>query len=202
MTDQQDTRHRRQSDDQDVASSSSERSRVPRRESKPLTHLVIGRVVAPRGVRGELRVAVETQDPERFTLLREVYLGRRSDDLTLFAVRRARVHQGQALLELAGIEDRETADPWRGAYVYIHVDDALPLEEGEYYVHQIEGLTAVTEEGQVLGLVKQVLPTGANDVYVIDMSGQELLLPAIKDVILRVDLEAGQIVVRIPEGLP
>jgi len=81
------------------------------------------------------------------------------------------------------------------------MQDALPLEEGEYYCHQIEGLHAVTTEGERLGRVTEVLATGANDVYVVRGSQGELLLPAVKDVILRVDLEAGVLVVRLPEGL-
>jgi 16S rRNA processing protein RimM len=81
------------------------------------------------------------------------------------------------------------------------MEDALPLEEGEYYVHQIEGLTAVTANGERLGTVREGLVTGAHDVYVIDGAQGEILLPAIPDVILGVDLEAGTITVQIPDGL-
>ena len=168
--------------------------------SKPdqVTHLVIGQVVAPRGLHGELRIRIETDDPERFHLLREVYLG---NQLKRFDVKAARLFRNQAFLQLHSIEDRDTAEKWRGAYVYVHVSNALPLAEGEYYYHQIQGLTAVTPQGKTLGRVASILPTGANDVYVVESEEGELLLPAIKDVILRVDLEAGIIVVRLPDGL-
>jgi len=163
-----------------------------------VTHLVIGRVVAPRGIRGELKVVVETDDPERFHLLREVYLG---DGLVRFQVRRVRLRGGQAWLQLAGIDTRTAAEQWRDTYLYVPLEQALPLAEGEYYYYQIEGLTAITEEGQVLGRVAEVLPTGANDVYVVRGEEGEVLLPALKDVIVRIDLEAGTMVVRAPDGL-
>ena len=161
-------------------------------------YLVIGRIVAPRGIRGELKVEIESQYPERFYDLTEVYLG---PELVRFAVRRARLFKGQALLQLEGIEDRTTAETWRWAYVYVHIDDAIPLEEGEYFYHEIEGLTVFDERGQTLGIVEEVLATGANEVYVVRGPGGELLLPAIRDVILAIDLEAGTMVVRVPEGL-
>ena len=147
---------------------------------------------------GELKVVVETDDPQRFHLLREVYLG---DGLVRFEVRRARLHGGQAWLQLRGIEDPTAAEQWRNAYVYVPLEQALPLAEGEYYYHQIEGLTVITVEGKVLGQVSEVLPTGANDVYVVQGADGEVLLPALKDVIIQIDLDAGTMLVRVPDGL-
>jgi len=183
---------------QGVASFSCRSRGASSAETGQLTHLVIGRVVAPRGLGGELKVAIETDQPDRFLQLRKVYLG---DGLACFKVQRARLHRGQALLQLQGIADRNAAEAWRGAHVSVSMQDALPLEEGEYYCHQIEGLDAVTTEGERLGRVTGVLATGANDVYVVRGDQGELLLPAVKDVIVRVDLEAGMLVVRLPEGL-
>lgn len=163
-----------------------------------VSHLVIGRVVAPRGVRGELRVEIETDSPERFYGLREVFLG---EELTPFEVRRARLHEGQALLQLKGIDDRNAAEQWRGALVYVPLTDAIPLEENEYYYYQIEGLQVVTVEGEVLGKVTEILATGANDVYVVQGEQGEILLPAIEDVIVEVNLEQGIMRVNLLEGL-
>lgn len=160
--------------------------------------LVIGRVAAPRGVRGELRVNIETDAPERFGDLERVLLG---EDHVPFRVESAQVHRGQALLTLEGIEDRDAAEAWRGAYVYVLSDDALPLEEGEYYHHQIVGLEVVTEDDEALGRVTEILSTGANDVYVVQGRRGEVLLPALEGVILRVDLASGRMHVRVPEGL-
>ena len=163
-----------------------------------VTHLVIGRAVAPRGLHGELKIAIETDDPERFRRLREVYLG---DGLVRFEVKRARLHRGQALLQLGGIEDRTAAERLRHRGHALPLEDALPLADGEYYYHQVEGLTVVTLEGKVLGRVTEVLPTGANDVYVVQGGEGEILLPALRDVIIRIDLDAGTMVVRPPDGL-
>ncbi|MGI5917920.1 MAG: ribosome maturation factor RimM [Anaerolineae bacterium] len=159
---------------------------------------MIGQIVAPFGVRGELKVHIESDDPERFALLKKVFLG---DALVRYNVISSRLHQGAALLRLEGVTDRNAAEALRGTYVYVEMEDALPLEEGEYYHHQILGLAVRTEGGEDLGRVTDILVTGANDVFVVQGPRGEVLLPSIADVILEVNLEAGAITVRIPEGL-
>ena len=127
-------------------------------------YLVIGQIVAPRGVRGELKVRIESDDAERFLDLERVYLG---DERRLFRVESARLFKGFALLQLAGVDDREHAEALRRQYVYVHLADALPLTEDEYYHHEIEGLRVVSESGEELGYVDEVLVTGANEVYIV-----------------------------------
>jgi len=161
------------------------------------SHVAIGRVRAPKGLLGELKVEVVEEDRARLCALREVYLG---DDLVRFAVRRVRLAPGLLLLQLEGMDDRDAAAQWSGATVCV-LKDTLPLADDEYYCRQIEGLTAVTAEGEVLGCITEVLATGANDVYVVRGDAGEILLPAIKQVILRVDLGAGVLVVKLPDGL-
>lgn len=174
-------------------------SRAPsQRAGQEARFLAVGRVVAPRGVRGELKVRPETDDPSRFALLDEVLLG---EQRRPFSVRGVRFFGGQVLLQLEGIDNRDQAETWRDAVVWIPKEQGLALEEGQYYYYQIEGLTAVTVEGEVLGRVIEVLPTGANDVYVVRGEGEDILLPAIRDVIVQVDLDAGRLVVRLMAGL-
>jgi 16S rRNA processing protein RimM len=163
-----------------------------------VTHLIIGQIVAPRGIRGELKVRIETQDPNRFFDLETVYLG---EEMVPFGVQRARLFKKQALLQLDGIDDRNTAELWRGAFVYVDIEQAIVLEEGEYYTFEIEGLAVTTDEGEDLGEVTDVITTGANDVYVVRGPSGEILLPAIADVILDIDLENGHMLVHVPEGL-
>lgn len=163
-----------------------------------ITHLVIGRVAAPRGLRGELKVMIETEDPDRFFELDRVYLG---DDLQPFDVQSVRLFKGQALLKLEGIDDRDKAADFVGAFVQIDKTDALPLDEGEYYYYQIQGLAVYTSEGEHLGAVREVLSTGANDVYVVRGPSGETLIPALEGVVLEIDLESGKMVVCLPEGL-
>jgi 16S rRNA processing protein RimM len=162
------------------------------------SHLVIGQVQSARGIAGELRVTILSSDPERFRMLDRVYLG---DDLTPFQVKRARLHQGKALLQLEGIDDRDTAEQWSGAYVYVAAEDAVPLADDEYYYYQIEGLTVVTDQGENLGHVTQVLPTGANDVYVVVGDGGEILIPAIKSCVLHIDLRTRVMTIHLLDGL-
>ncbi len=160
--------------------------------------LIIGRIVAPHGVRGELRVSIETDDPSRFLALDRVYLG---DKHVLHRVLGARLHKGQALLRLDGVHDRDEAETLRGVLVHVSAEDALPLGQDEYYQHQILGLDVVTESGEHVGRVREILLTGANDVYVVRGHRGEVLLPAIRETILRVDLENSQMIVRVPEEL-
>lgn len=164
----------------------------------PPQYLAIGEIVAPRGVLGELRVQIISDEPNRFLALTHVYLG---PEHTEFSVRRSRVHKGQALLQLFGVDDRDAAEAWRGATVYVSLDEAVPLEEGEFYHYQVLGLDVVTDAGESLGRLREILPTGANDVYVVRGKRGEILLPAIKDVVLEIDLQAGVMRVHLPEGL-
>jgi 16S rRNA processing protein RimM len=161
-------------------------------------YLVIGRIVAPHGVRGELRVELATENPDRFAGLEAVYVG---PSHRRYAVTGARPHQGRVLLLLAGVADRNAAERLRGQIVQVPMEEALPLEEGAYYYHEVEGLRVVDERGQELGLLAQVLATGANDVYIVRGPRGELLLPAIRDVILSIEPAQGRVVVRIPLGL-
>jgi 16S rRNA processing protein RimM len=151
-------------------------------------------------VLGDVLVEVLTDFPERFDRLQVAYLGNelQADRWQVIATR---WHQDQVLLRLQGCPDRTTAERLRGLLVQIPIEEAMPLPEGEYYAYQLIGLDVVTVEGEGLGKVSQVLFTGANEVYRVSGPRGEILLPAIADVIERIDLEAGQMQVRLVEGL-
>lgn len=164
--------------------------------------LAIGQVVGAHGLRGELKTEVLTQDPARFGRLTEVYVGREGEEPLPRRLEAFRLHQGKALLKIEGCEDRTAAEALRGAYVQVPIEEALPLEEGEYYEHQIVGLAVCTTAGEPLGKVVEILYTGANDVYVVrGPDGKEILIPAMAGVILEVDLEGGRLIVELLEGL-
>jgi len=112
-----------------------------------------------------------------------------------------RWHKDRVLLTLQGCEDRTAAERLRGLLVQVPIEEAMPLSEDEYYAHELIGLDVVTVEGEDLGRISEVLFTNANDVYVVVGPRGQILLPAIADVIVRVDLDAGQMVVRLMEGL-
>jgi 16S rRNA processing protein RimM len=161
-------------------------------------YLVIGKVLAPWGLRGEVKIEILTDWPDRFALLERVHLGA---ELRPYALERFRLHKGKAILKLGDCESREAAEGLRGQFVQIPVEEAMPLGEDEYYEYQIIGLGVWTREGEHLGQVREVIYTGANDVYVVGDEGQEILIPAIEDVVLEVDLEGRRIIVELMEGL-
>lgn len=171
---------------------------MPRRVAELL---LIGEVVRPHGVAGEVKVAIA---PEYLEVLREgvdrVYLGPRQKP---YVVLNTRPHQGALLLLLEGVQSRNEAEALRGARVYVRVGDLPPLPEGDYYVHDLLGLQVYDQDtGALLGELTEVLATGSNDVYVVRRpNGAELLLPALESVILLIDLEAGAMRVRVPPGL-
>ncbi|HID86899.1 MAG TPA: 16S rRNA processing protein RimM, partial [Anaerolineae bacterium] len=138
-------------------------------------YLVIGRVLAPWGVRGEVKIKILTDWPDRFALLERVYLG---EDLRPYVLERFRLQKGNAIVKLGGCESREAVERLRGQFVQIPVEEAMPLGEDEYYEYQIIGLDVWTKEGEYLGRVREVIYTGANDVYVVRDEGREVLIPA------------------------
>jgi 16S rRNA processing protein RimM len=156
--------------------------------------LVIGRVAAPFGVKGAVRVKPETDAPERFCELREVALELPSGEERRARVRSARVSPRGVILELAGREDREQAGELRGAWVKIRQSMAIPLPEDSYWVHEIVGLQVVDEEGKDLGEVTEVIRTPGNDVYVTP----RVMVPAVREIVKQVDLERGRLVVDLP----
>ncbi len=159
---------------------------------------VVGRVLRPHGIRGELRIALETDHPERLQPPLTLYFGPMRLAYTIAGVR---FDRGDMLLKLEGLDSRTEAESLRGLEVAIRADEAVPLQPGEYYIHQIIGLEVWTEGGRHLGQVVEVLETGANDVYVVHGPGGEVLIPAIQDVVIAIDLSSGRMIIRPLEGL-
>jgi 16S rRNA processing protein RimM len=168
-------------------------------------YLVLGEILRPHGVRGELRVRLMTEYPERIAKLKTVYLADRPEPTkppTPYAVKGMRMNSGYGLLRLDGIDERNAADRLRGLLLLVDMENAVPLEEGEFYLYQMIGLTVQTVEGETLGKLEEVLETGANDVYIIDSPRYgEVLIPATEETIVKTDVDAGIMTVKLPEGL-
>ncbi len=158
--------------------------------------VVIGKIVAPFGLRGEVKVVPFTDFPDRFEELGEVYVGS-GDAGEVRRIRRARLHKGSVLTKFEGIEDATAAESLRGLEVRIRESDLAPLEEGSYYVHDLIGLDVLTTGGESLGTLKEVLSGPANDVFVTDRA----MIPAVKEFVKSVDLRKRQIIVEPIEGL-
>ena len=167
--------------------------------------LVLGRLARPHGVRGELQLVVTTAFPERIADLETVYVGVDPHDVEAavpYKIAATRRHRDQLLVRLQTIHTREDADAMRGKLLMVALDDAVPLEEDEYYVFQVIGARVVTTEGEELGRVAEILETGANDVFIVRGGPRgEILLPDIDDVVLDVDVAKGLVTVAILPGL-
>jgi 16S rRNA processing protein RimM len=166
--------------------------------------LLLGEILRPHGIRGELRMRILTDYPERITELDAVYLGKKANDPnpTPYEIEHMRVHQGYGLLKLKLIFNRNQAEDMRGLFVMVRTEDAVPLEDDELYLFQLIGMDVYLESGELFGVLHEVLETGANDVYIIKTKRHgEVLIPAIDDVLLETDVEQNRVIVRIPEGL-
>jgi 16S rRNA processing protein RimM len=166
--------------------------------------LLLGEILRPHGVRGELRMRILTDYPERITQLEKVYLAEKPDssDPDTYRVEHMRRHQSYGLLKLEGIDDRDEADRLRQLLVMVPLEDAVPLEDGEFYLYQLIGLSVRNTAGETLGRISDVLETGANDVYVVESTVHgEFLIPVTSETVLKTDIEEGFILVNLPEGL-
>jgi 16S rRNA processing protein RimM len=166
-------------------------------------YLILGEVLRPHGVRGELRIRILTDYPERIVAGKTIYLAEDIDSkATPYQVEHLRTNKEFGLLKLRGIDNRDQAELMRELLVLTDIDDAVPLDEGEFYLYELIGLDVQTEDGESLGTLIEVLETGANDVYIVDSPRYgEVLIPAIDEAILKTDIDAGVMTVRLPEGL-
>jgi 16S rRNA processing protein RimM len=169
----------------------------------PAGYLAVGRITSVHGLQGEVQVELHTDFPERFASGVRLFVGQ---ELTEFLVEEVRPHKGQLLLLLEGIADRDEAEALRGEWLFVPESEAVQLEADSYWVHEIIGMWVQTTEKEPLGVVEDVLFTGANQVYVVQCppgvnNGKELLIPAIADVIRQVDQATRMITVQLLSGL-
>jgi 16S rRNA processing protein RimM len=160
--------------------------------------IAVGQVAGVFGPRGEIKVRPLGRFPQRFRELRHVYVG---EEHRPAVVLQRRLGDKSVVLRLDMLTSREAARDLIGTYLYVPESEAIQLPKGEYFVHQIVGLDVVTAEGEALGSIADVLQTGSNDVYVVQGPRGEVLVPALKDVIQNIDLDAGTMTVALPPGL-
>jgi len=161
----------------------------------------IGKIVKPRGLKGRMKVISHLESNEILESLEEVFVGYGKEKINLEKVRYIKVDKKSFFLELEGVEDVDAVGALVGCPVLIPFDKLGKLSEDEYYWRDIVGLEVVTEDGEILGRIEEILPTGSNDVYVCIGGEREILLPAIADVIRKIDIKNGRMVVRLLEGL-
>ena len=155
-----------------------------------MQRLIIGEVLKPQGIRGELKIKTFTDFPEDVKAFKTVYI-----DDTPYKILSFRVgNDGAAYIGLRGVPDRNAAELMRGKLLQGERDDAPPLNDGQYYIVDIIGLSCETEEGEVLGVVKDIKNL-SSDIYTIEKAGKSILFPAVKGVIKRVDLDNRKLIV-------
>lgn len=163
--------------------------------------LRVGVITSTHGVRGEVKVFPTTDDMNRFKKLKTVILDTKKEKKTLH-VESVKFFKNMVILKFKGFDNINDVEMWRQMDLLITRDQAVKLNPDENFIVDLIGLTVMTDEGEKLGVMQDVLQTGANDVYVVKMtSGKEVLLPAIKDCILNVDLEKGEMLVHVLDGL-
>lgn len=155
------------------------------------THLAIGEITKPQGVRGELKLRPITCDLDRFEGLETVYL-KREDGFEELHVRVSRIGEDAVFLFVDGVNDRNQAEALRGELLYVDRAHAVALDEDSTFICDLIGLQGITDDGRDLGTIRDVMQPGGNDVYVFRGPMGEVLVPALKSVVERVDLEHGK----------
>lgn len=159
--------------------------------------VVVGRVLSPQGITGELQIEAISDSPGRFSSGGVLYINDQPHEIKSSR----ELPKGRIGLKLEGIDSRNEAENLRGSLLLVPEDMVPPLPEGEYYHFQIIGIRVYTREREYLGQVTEILATGSNDVYVVSHEGSEILIPALDDVVVEVDVDGRTMTVDLPEGL-
>ena len=163
----------------------------------------IGKIVNTHGIKGEVRVQSITDFPEeRFALGAIVYAFQDGKEPLELTVKSHRKHKQFDLLSFEGMEDINLVEPLKQADLKISEEQQAELNDGEYYYHQIIGLDVIDLDGNSIGKIKEIMESGANDVWVIQRSGKnDLLIPAIKDVVKNIQIENHKVIIDMLDGL-
>lgn len=161
----------------------------------------VGVIASTHGVKGEVKVFPTTDDPRRYDILKKVYLDTKKELLEL-NISGVKYFKKFVIVKFKEFDNINDIEKYKSMDLLIERKDAVPLEEGEFYISDLLGLSVITDDDKELGILKDVLQTGANDVYVVeDKNKNEILLPVIKECILKVDLEKKIVMVHLMEGL-
>lgn len=159
----------------------------------------IGKILAPHGVKGEVKVMSLTDFPNRFEKMKRVWVDTRASFLDIESIR---FQNEIILIKFAGINNRDEGETLKGGLLQISREEVVPLPPGRYYHFQIVGLNVFDSHGEKIGRVKEILETGANDIYVVKRDeGKDLLVPALKKIVREIDIATGRMVVDLPPGL-
>lgn len=161
----------------------------------------VGIITSSHGVRGEVKVYPTTDDIRRFKKLKEVILDTGKEERVL-EIEGVKFFKNLVILKFKGLDTMNEIEGYRQCSLYVPREHAVRLRKDEYFIADLLGIDVYEEENNKIGVLKDVMETGANDVYVIELiDGREILLPAIKQCILNVDVEAGKMQIHMLKGL-
>lgn len=164
-----------------------------------MERIIIGKILSPHGVRGEVKVQPLTDYPERFHKTKKVWADAKKDYLEIIHIRE---QPGIFLMKFRGVDDRNEAEKLTNSFLTIDPDQVMELPPGHYYRFQIIGLGVYDMQGIYLGELADILETGANDVYVVKRAEKkDLLIPALKSIVQEIDMQEKRMRVQLPAGL-
>ncbi len=166
-----------------------------------ISELQVGVITQTHGIKGEVKVFPTTDDASRFKKLKQVTMDTGKERLHM-EIEGVKFFKQYVILKFKGFDSINDIEKYKSAKLYVTRDNAVRLKKDEYFIADLVGLRVVTEEGETFGRLSDVMTTGANDVYVVEREdGTEVLLPAIKECVRKIDMELGQITVHIMDGL-
>ena len=166
-----------------------------------VNYLEVGKIVNTFGIKGQVKVVPFTDDVKRFNKLKNVYVERKKE-LQSHKIESVKYTNNMVILKLEGIDSMEDAEKYKNCSLKIERKDAIKLPKDTYFIADLIGLPVYTDEDELLGKVEDIYNTGSSDIYVVkDELGKQILLPAIKDVLKKIDLDNEKIIVHIIKGL-
>ena len=163
--------------------------------------IAVGKISKSVGLKGEVRVSLLTDSPDRFRTLKSAWIGSEEATATRYKIQSVRVSPAAVVMQIEEVQTRTAADSLRGQFVFVADKDEVKPKKGSYFIHEIVGMTVVDEAGELIGTVREVMQLPANDVWVVTSGEKEYLIPAIKEVIRSVDVGRKTVVVRPMEGM-
>lgn len=166
-----------------------------------ISELQVGVVTQTHGIRGEVKVFPTTDDASRFKRMKDVIMDTGRERLNM-EISGVKFFKQYVILKFKGFDSINDVEKYKGAKLYVTRDNAVRLKKDEYFVADLIGMRVVTEDGEPFGVLKDVMATGANDVYVVEREdASEILFPAIRECVRKIDMEQGVITVHIMDGL-
>lgn len=161
----------------------------------------VGKISKSVGLKGEVRVTLLTDSPDRFRTLKAVWIGTEEATATRYKIHSVRVSPAAVVMQVETVQTRTAADALRGQFLFVAEKDEVKPKKGSYFIHEIVGMAVVDEAGMTIGTVQEVMQMPAHDVWVVTSGEKEFLIPATKEVIRSVDVGRRTVVIRPMEGM-